>query len=127
MSNSAIQQTIENYIKAYNNFDVAGMLLQLHPEVEFENITNGEVTTNLKGSVAFRRQAEEATNYFTQREQKIAKLTIADNTAEVQIDYSAILALDLPNGLKAGDKLELKGRSVFTFKEGKIIRLQDYS
>ena len=127
MSNSAIQQTIENYINAYNNFDVEGMLLQLHPEVEFENITDGEVTTSLKGSEAFRQQAEEATNYFTQREQKITKLTIADNTAEVQIDYSATLALNLPNGLKAGDKLELKGRSVFTFKEGKIIRLQDYS
>ncbi|MEJ8755522.1 nuclear transport factor 2 family protein [Pontibacter sp. H259] len=127
MLNSSPQQTIESYIKAYNNFDVKGMLAQLHPEVEFENYTNGEVTLSIKGIDAFKAQAADATKYFTQREQKITQLTITDNIAEAQIDYTAILAIDLPNGLKTGDKLELKGKSVFTFKDGKIIRLQDYS
>ncbi|MBC5773164.1 nuclear transport factor 2 family protein [Pontibacter sp. KCTC 32443] len=127
MPNSTIQQTIENYINAYNNFNVEGMLAQIHLEVEFENIVNGQVTLSIKGIDAFKAQAEEATKYFTQRDQKITQLTITDHTAETQIDYTAILAIDLPNGLKAGDKLELKGRSVFTFKDGKIIRLQDYS
>ena len=122
-----IQQTIENYIKAYNNFDIEGMLVQLHPEVEFENIANGEVTLSLKGIEAFKKQAEEAAKYFTQREQKITELAITNNTAEAQIDYSAILAINLPNGMQAGDELELKGKSVFTFKDGKIIKLQDYS
>ncbi|WP_235942024.1 hypothetical protein [Pontibacter fetidus] len=46
---------------------------------------------------AFKQQAVEATKYFTQREQKIIQLTITDTTAEVQIDYTAILAIDLPN------------------------------
>ena len=127
MPNSTIQQTIENYIKAYNNFDVEGMLAQLHPDVEFENIANGEVTISIIGITAFKAQAEEATKYFTQREQKITQLTIKDNTAEAQINYTAIPAIDLPNGFKAGDKLELTGKSVFTFKDGKIVKLQDYS
>jgi ketosteroid isomerase-like protein len=127
MLNSTIQQTIENYIKAYNNFDVDGMLAQLHPEVEFENIANGEVTLSIKGIDAFKTQAEEASKYFTQREQKITVLTITDNTAEAKIDYTAILAIDLPNGMKAGGQLELNGKSVFTFENGKIIRIQDYS
>jgi ketosteroid isomerase-like protein len=127
MPNPDIQQTIENYIKAYNNIDVEGMLVQLHPEVEFENIAKGKVKLSLKGIEAFKKQAEEAAKYFTQREQKITELAITNNTAEAQIDYSAILAINLPNGMQAGDKLELKGKSVFTFKDDKIIKLQDYS
>lgn len=127
MSALTIQQTIEAYITAYNNFDVEGMVAQLHPEIEFENITNGEITLTLKGLDAFKAQAQEATKYFTKREQKITQLTIVNNTAEAQLDYTAIVAIDLPNGLKAGGKLELKGMSVFTFEGGKILKLQDYS
>ena len=127
MSAITIQQTIEAYITAYNNFDVEGMLAQLHPEIEFENITDGKVTLNIKGIETFKTQAQEATRYFTQREQKITQLTIVNNTAEAQIDYTAVLAVDLPNGMKAGEKLELEGKSVYTFKAGKIIKLQDYS
>ena len=127
MHKTAIQTSIENYINAYNSFDVAGMMALLHPEIAFENISNGEVTLSIKGIANFKQQAEEATRYFTTREQKITQLTITDHTAEALIAYTAILAHDLPNGMKAGDKLELEGRSVFTFRDGKIIRLQDYS
>ena len=38
-----------------------------------------------------------------------------------------VLAGDLPNGMKAGEVLRLKGRSVFGFQEGKIYRLTDTS
>lgn len=37
----APQQQIEHYIKAYNTFDVGGMLRDLHPDVAFENIAVG--------------------------------------------------------------------------------------
>ncbi|NEM97781.1 nuclear transport factor 2 family protein [Pontibacter burrus] len=127
MSALAIQQTIETYINAYNNFDVEGMVAQLHPEIEFENVADGEITLSLKGLDAFKAQAQDATKYFTKREQKITQLTIVNNTAEAQLDYTAIVAIDLLNGLKAGDKLDLKGKSVFTFEDGKILKLQDYS
>jgi hypothetical protein len=45
----------------------------------------------------------------------------------VEIDYKGILASDLPNGRNAGEKLELKGKSVFQIKDNKIIVLEDYS
>lgn len=35
------------------------------------------------------------------------------------IDYSGILAVDLSNDLKIGDIIELKGNSVFRFKDDK--------
>ncbi len=127
MNPTSTQIIIENYIEAYNNFDVDGMLLHMHPEVVFENIANGEVTLEVKGIENFRAQAEEAKRYFTKREQKISSLSLNGEVAEVQIAYEAVLAIDLPNGLKAGDMLALEGKSVFTFADGKIIRLQDFS
>ncbi|MHC2990536.1 hypothetical protein OB13_02660 [Pontibacter sp. HJ8] len=127
MTRSDFQNMIESYIRAYNNLDVAGMLEHLHPEVEFESIVDGKVALRLEGIDNFKLQAEEALSYFTEREQKITDLKIEGNQAEAQIAYKAVLAMDLPNGLKAGEELELKGKSVFTLKEGKIIRLQDYS
>ncbi|WP_367584473.1 hypothetical protein [Paenibacillus sp. FJAT-26967] len=43
------------------------------------------------------------------------------------IDYEGILAVDLPNGLKTGDNIQLKGKSVFRIEEGKISLIEDYS
>jgi hypothetical protein len=46
---------------------------------------------------------------------------------EIEIDYSAIAAMNFPNGLQKGEELVLKGKSVFTFKNNKIITLTDIS
>ena len=43
------------------------------------------------------------------------------------INYCGVLAMDLPNGLKKGDEIHLKGRSEFQFKEGKFLMIADYS
>jgi hypothetical protein len=45
----------------------------------------------------------------------------------VAIAYEAELAIDLPNGMKAGDRLSLAGRSEFRFRDGKISHLVDHS
>ena len=127
MDKAKITEVIEHYIKAYNNFDVEAMVENMHPEEEFENIAGDQVTLSIKGIENFRKQASEATSYFTQREQRITHWEIEAAQATVRIDYEGTLAIDLPNGLKAGDKLALKGKSVFTFQDDQIIRLQDYS
>ena len=127
MKKGTITSVVTNYIEAYNCFDVEAMLAHLHPEIEFENISDGAVTLSLKGMEDFKKQAQEATRYFAQRKQTVTGLTIQNERAEAIIAYEAILAIDLPNGLKAGDKLELKGRSVFTFQNDQIIRIQDFS
>lgn len=38
-----------------------------------------------------------------------------------------VLAVEFPNGLKSRDKLQLKGKSTFEIKEGKISLIEDYS
>lgn len=121
------KQKIQNYIEAYNNFDVEKMLTDLHEEIVFKNISNGEVNLTLKGISEFKAQAEQAKNLFSQREQKITEIALEDDSVEVKIDYRGVLAVDLPNGLKAGDKIELKGKSIFCFEGEKIIEITDIS
>jgi ketosteroid isomerase-like protein len=127
MQKGIYQQIIGNYIKAYNRFDIEGMLADMHENIVFENISNGEVTLTTKGITQLKNQAEQAGQYFKEREQRITKVEYMGDIVEIDIEYKAILAVDLPNGLKAGDKLELTGKSIFRFKDHKIIELKDIS
>lgn len=127
MTYSYEKKAIEDYINAYNNFDIAGMISNLHDAVVFKNITNGEINLITNGLEEFKAQSEKATAFFSQRKQTITAIQISDQKAEVLIDYHAVLAIDFPNGLKAGDKLVLKGKSIFFFEDSLIVTIEDYS
>jgi len=127
MRKDEVQASIERYIDAYNNFDIDRMTAELHSAIVFRNISDGEINLTTNGIEEFRAQAEKAAAFFNERKQTIAGLEIDDQKAEVSIKYVAILATDLPNGMKAGDKLDMEGRSNFLFKEGLIVSLDDVS
>ncbi|WP_298896961.1 nuclear transport factor 2 family protein [uncultured Psychroserpens sp.] len=118
---------VKNYVASYNNFDVDGMIKDCHHDVIFENTSNGVVDLRTEGLKAFKVQAESAKQYFKERTQTITSWMHKNTTVTIDIDYKAILALDLPNGLKAGDSLELKGQSEFEFLDGKIKKITDKS
>jgi ketosteroid isomerase-like protein len=118
---------IDRYIAAYNDFDVDGMLALLHPDVEFRNISGGEVNASASGAEEFRRLAEQSKGLFSSRRQEITRFESDGNTAAVDISYEGVLASDLPNGMNAGDMLRLEGRSEFGFRDSKIHRITDYS
>ena len=118
---------VENYIEAYNRFDVPGMLACLQPDVRFEHSTNGDVTVRLDSKEAFESQAIRAAAWFTERTQRITNLQWQDEQVEAAIDYHAVTATDLPNGVKAGATLHFSGRSQFSFRDGLIAFIQDFS
>jgi ketosteroid isomerase-like protein len=127
MTQEAQKAIIEDFITAYNRFDVDAMAKQVHTDVVFQNISNGEVTLETKGKAAFIQQAQEATTYFSERHQTPTAFRFAATEVEVSIAYYGTLAVPLPNGLKAGDVLQLNGRSVYTFQDALIIKLTDIS
>ncbi|MEM1239175.1 MAG: nuclear transport factor 2 family protein [Cyanobacteria bacterium P01_H01_bin.26] len=118
---------IDRYLSAYNAFDVDGMMASAHPKIEFENVSGGKVTASASGADEFRQMAEQATALFSSRRQRVTAFDATPEGASVDIAYEAILATDLPNGMKAGQSLKLNGRSEFEFKAGKIARIVDYS
>ena len=127
MNDKDKKDLIDKYISSYNVFDIDGMMSVLHSEIEFKNISNGEETANTSGEIEFLKLAEQSKSFFSSRKQTIESFDVTDEQVSVGISYEGVLAVDMPNGLKAGDSINLKGTSVFSFKDGKIRKIIDIS
>jgi hypothetical protein len=121
------EKMIENYIEGYNQFDVNKMVADFDYNIIFKNIQNGVTNISLIGLSEFKEQAEQAKTYFSIRKQTIKSFKHINNETEIDINYFAILGIDLPNGLKKGQELNLEGKSVFKFSGNKITELKDIS
>lgn len=124
---SKTKEIIDNYVEAYNSFDVPGMIKLLNKDILFRNFSNGEMNRETNGTQEFKKLAEKSTEIFSSRRQTIIEYSVIDDKIEVIIDYEGIRAVDLPNGFKTGDKMQLKGKSVFRIEDGKICMIEDYS
>ncbi|AOT07956.1 nuclear transport factor 2 family protein [Pseudoalteromonas luteoviolacea] len=118
---------INQYIESYNDFNIGGMLSLFDDSIVFENESNGEVNVRAEGKQEFENLANESAKLFSQRNQTVTNLIINDTTAQVDIDYLGVLAVDLSNGLKEGDALTTQGKSYFEFKNDKISYIKDVS
>ncbi len=119
------KKIVQNYIAAYNNFDIEGMVSNLHRDVTFKNISEGKITLQLVGKKAFLIQATEAKKLFKQREMKILKELYNDNVVEVEIEFTGTFHPHFFDDSK--NSISIKGRSIFSFKDGKIISIEDIS
>jgi ketosteroid isomerase-like protein len=121
------QALIEHYIDAYNSFDIERMIEVVHPDIEFRNVSNGEVNASASGVNEFRKLAEQSRRLFSSRRQTVTKFDLNGNSVSLEIDFVSVLASDLPNGMKLGETLRFTGRSKFVFRDRKIYQLTDYS
>ena len=118
------KEVIEGYIAAYNAFDIEAMLALIHPDVVFKNVAGGEVNATATGAEEFWTMAEQTKSLFSSRCQVMTSFDSIGDTASVDIKYEGVLSTDLPNGMNT---LRLNGRSVFQFRDGKLLRITDYS
>jgi hypothetical protein len=121
------EQIIKDYVDAYNHFDIDGMLNNVASSVIFKNVSGGNTNMTLQGIIELREQAMQAKDMFSSRKQTIKSIEYTGDKATIEIDYHAVLATDLPNGLKKGSELNLKGKSEFTLAGNKIIAITDIS
>ena len=124
---SNLPDIIRDYIEAYNSFDIAGMLACLSNDIEFKNILNGEVNAHINSKAEFETLANMSVSAFESRKQTITRFMTVGEITMVEVDYEAIVANDLPNGWKAGQKLAFSGASAFELRGDKIIRIIDQS
>lgn len=127
MDDDAKRGLIEAYIAAYNAIDIDGMLAVIHPEIEFKNISGGEVTLRASGADEFRRLAEQAAALFQSRHQTVTRFSPEGDRFIIDVDYEAVLATDLPDGVKAGESIRLAGQSEFSFRDALIDGITDIS
>lgn len=118
---------VDRYLDAYNRMDVDAMLENVHPHVEFKNISAGVVNANTGGVAELKTLAQESLSLFSERRQVIESFEVQGSRALAAIAFRAVFARDLPNGLKKGQVLNLSGCSVFEFKDGAIFRITDIS
>ncbi len=118
---------VDCYIAAYNAFDIQRMMTMIHQDIEFKSFSGGKVNAVASGEREFRQLAEQSKELFSSRNQTVKAFESHEDRAGVEVEYEAVLAVDLPNGMNAGETLRLDGRSEFEFRDGLIYRLADFS
>ena len=127
MNESDKEKLIQRFVQAYNDFDIDGMVALMHPDCMFRNVSGGEVSASATGVQQFRELAERSQELFSSRHQTITAYHHHGETMSVEVDYEGVLREDIPNGLKAGETVKLKGKSDFQFRDGLIHSLTDSS
>jgi len=56
---------------------------------------------------------------------KIVEQKFGENMVENKIDFKGVLAVDISDELKKYDLIKLQSKSIFKFKNGKIISIED--
>jgi hypothetical protein len=127
LSPTEMRSIVDHYIDAYNRMDVDAMLESVHPHVEFKNISAGVVNASTSGVAELKTLAEQSLSLFSERCQVIESFQVQGSQAVASIAFRAVVASDLPNGLKKGQVLNLSGSSEFEFKDGVISKITDIS
>ncbi len=121
------EQIVIKYIDAYNTFDIDSMLVLMSDDVRFTNISGGEISVQTTGKRELEQLARQSAECFKTRTQSLKSINIISEKVIVEIDFTSVLAKDMPNGLKAGDKISLAGKSEFIIKDGLIESIVDVS
>ncbi|MEZ5999946.1 nuclear transport factor 2 family protein [Hyphomonas sp.] len=122
-----LDDVIARYIQSYNARDIDGMLDCVTDDVVFENISNAGGSMRLDGKDMMRQVAELSGNAFTYRRQRLINVVSGAGKAAAEIEFEGKAAVDLPNGVKAGETVKVRGASFFEFRGNLLCRIADYS
>jgi ketosteroid isomerase-like protein len=117
---------LTDYIRRYNEKNIEGMLELFTDDLVFESISSATGYINVKGKENLRRLAEKSAEIFSERRQTLTTMVLDENNIAVEVEYWARLAMDLPDGKKAGEEVQFRGASFFMVRDGRISRLTDY-
>jgi len=122
-----LDEIIRRYIASYNDRDIDAVLACVTDDVVFENISNAGQSMRLDGKPMMRQVAEVSGNAFSYRRQRLINLVFNDSKAAAEIEFEGRAAVDLPNGVRAGETVKVRGASFFEFRGPLLCRIADYS
>ena len=123
----SMEAIIASYISCYNARDIEGMLACVTDDVIFENISNTGQSMRLEGKEAMGQVAERSCNAFSYRRQRLISLVHTAGRAAAEVEFEGKAAVDLPNGVRAGETMKLRGASFFEMRGSLLSRIADYS
>jgi len=118
---------VDRYIDAYNRMDVNVMLSTMQDEVVFENYTAGVLSVRTVGIAELRHLAERSRHLFSRRRQTVTAWREVDSVGYAGIHFEGTFAVDLPNGVRAGQSIAMEGRSEFRQHDGRLVYIADHS
>lgn len=118
---------VERYLDAYNRKDVDAMLATMDRAVVFENYTAGALAIRTQGIEELRALAEHSRHLFSSRRQTVTAWQENGGTGTASILFEGTFAVDLPNGVRAGQSIRLNGRSEFRLHDGLLVYIADHS
>ena len=121
------EDIINRYIQSYNDRDIEGMLDCVTEDVIFENISNASQSMRLEGREQMGEVARLSGNAFSYRRQRMINRIIGEGKASAEIEFEGKAAVDLPNGVRAGETVKIRGASFFEFRGRLLSRIADYS
>jgi ketosteroid isomerase-like protein len=124
---AVLDETIRRYIASYNDRDIEAMLACVTDDVVFENISNAGQSMRLDGKAMMRQVAEVSGNAFSYRRQRLINIVTGSGKAAAEIEFEGRAAVDLPNGVRAGETVRVRGASFFEFRGALLCRIADYS
>jgi len=124
---AVLDEIIRRYIASYNDRDIDAMLACVTDDVVFENISNAGQSMRLDGKAMMRQVAEVSGNAFSYRRQRLINLVTGAGKAAAEIEFEGRAAVDLPNGVRAGETVRVRGASFFEFRGPLLCRIADYS
>jgi ketosteroid isomerase-like protein len=122
-----LDEVIARYIASYNARDIDGMIGCVTDDVVFENISNTGQSMRLDGKAMMRQVADLSGNAFSYRRQRLVNVLTGAGKAAAEIEFEGKAAVDLPNGIRAGETVKIRGASFFEFRGNLLCRIADYS
>ncbi len=122
-----LEDVISQYVACYNARDIDGMLDCVVDDVIFENVSNTGQSVRLEGKEAMAQVAELSGNAFSYRRQRVINIVAGAGKAAAEIEFEGKAAVDLPNGVRAGETVKMRGASFFEFRGKLLSRIADYS
>lgn len=122
-----LDDIIARYIASYNARDIDGMIDCVTDDVVFENISNSGQSMRLDGKDMMRQVADLSGNAFSYRRQRLVNVVTGSGKAAAEIEFEGKAAVDLPNGVRAGETVKIRGASFFEFRGNLLCRIADYS
>lgn len=122
-----LDEIISRYIACYNARDIEGMIECVTDDIVFENISNSGQSMRLEGKDMMSQVAELSGNAFSYRRQRVVNLVVGSGKAAAEIEFEGKAAVDLPNGVKTGETVKVRGSSFFEFRGNLLCRIADYS
>ena len=122
-----LEDIVNRYIACYNSRDIEGMLHYVTDDVIFENVSNSGQSMRFEGKRSMGEVAVLSGNAFSYRRQRIKNFVAGPGKAAAEIEFEGKAAVDLPNGLRAGETIKVLGASFFEFRGNLLCRIADYS